>query len=105
MSIWTDAGAAIARAFAEEEPVTYRGPVVVGPISAIVSNDPAGEFAGAGATLRRITYEIQKGDLPFTPRKKETLDHGSRSWRVEDITSRADVDAWQLVVTDAGPLP
>jgi hypothetical protein len=104
MSDWDAAAAAISAAFADPEPIIYTGAgLVAQPIVAVRSDWPAPAFAGAGETLRKITYEIQKRLLPEEPSKRNTFSHRGLRWAVEDITSRDDVDAWELVVSIAGP--
>lgn len=105
MSIWDAAGAAIAAAFADPDPITYvQGGGALPPFRAIRSEEAAPTFEGAGRTLRTISYEIQQADLPIRPVVGDTLDHRGRRWRVGDVTTLADVGAWQVVVSDAGAI-
>lgn len=106
MSIWEDAGAVIDAEFADEEPLIYTGAgLVAEPIFAIRSDVPAMDFTGPGQTLRKITYEVQQGDLPQEPRKSNTFTHHGRTWKVEDRTRRDDIGKWELVVVDVGAAP
>lgn len=104
--IWATAGAAIDAAFADPEQIIYTGAgLTAKPISAIRSDDAAPTFPGPGATLRRVSYEVSKSDLPATPSKKNTFTHRGIVWLVEEITSRDEVGKWELVVVDGGPIP
>lgn len=103
-SAWQAAGQTIFNAFADPEPIIYTGAgLVEQPLRAVRSDWQAPAFAGAGETLRKITYEIQKQLLPGEPTKRNTFTHRGMRWSVEDITNRDDVDAWELVVSIAGP--
>lgn len=102
--LWAAAGAAIDAVFADPEPLIYTGAgLIAQPVRAIRSDEAAPAFAGPGATLRRITYEIAKGALPNPPSKKNTFVHRGTVWLVEEITSRDDIGKWELVVVDGGP--
>jgi hypothetical protein len=101
---WQAAGQAIIDCFADPEPIIYTGAgLVAQPLTAVRSDWPAPAFAGPGETLRKITYEIQKQLLPEEPSKRNSFTHRGMRWAVDDITSRDDVDAWELVVSIAGP--
>lgn len=102
--LWAAASAAIDAVFSDREPLIYTGAgLVAQPVSAIRSDGAAPPFPGPGATLRRITYEIDKAALPTPPSKKNTFVHRGTVWLVEEITSRDDIGKWELVVVDGGP--
>jgi hypothetical protein len=90
-------------AFADREPIIYtQAGVVIGQIRAIRSDDAAPNFQGAGASLRKVTYEVRKRDLPAEPSKRDTFTHRGRKWSIAERISLDELDAWQLIVTDAG---
>jgi hypothetical protein len=90
-------------AFADPEPIIYtQAGVVVGPIRAIRSDDAAPNFQGPGASLRKVTYEVRKRDLPAEPTKRDTFTHRRRKWSITERISLDELDAWQLIVTDVG---
>ena len=92
------------KAFADPERIIYKQDgVVLPPIQAIWTDDAAAGFAGAGSTLRKLTYEIQQSDLPKRPSKtRDSFKHRGRRWEISDVTRRDDIGAWWLVVVDAG---
>ena len=94
---------AIRAAFADPEPLDYtQDGLHLPPFQAIRSDRAAPTFEGPGATLRTITYEIEKRALPAVPTKKDSFTHRGRKWSIQDVTSLEDVAAWHLIVTDAG---
>lgn len=93
--------AAIHAEFAD--PVVYTGAGLPGPtpITAIFNDEPAETFMGAGATARKVSFEVQIADLPDEPGKADTILHDGTLWRVIDVTRRRDIAAWALVVEKA----
>lgn len=92
--------AAIHTAFAR--PVTFTGGGVTNAaIGAVLSVKPAPAFLGPGQTIRQRTYEIRKADVAQQPVKGATLVDEGTSWRVIEVTDRADVEAWLLGVERA----
>lgn len=91
-------------AFADPEPIIYTqaGVVLEKPIRVIRSEEGAPAFAGAGASLRKLTYEVRQRDLPAKPTKRDSFTHRGRKWSIEDCTRADDVGAWLLIVTDTG---
>lgn len=84
-----------------EEPVEYTGATLIGAlIGAIPSEDEAPSFQGAGSTLRSRTFEIAYSTLPGRPRKGDELVWCGKTYSVDDITERDDIDAWVLGVQE-----
>jgi hypothetical protein len=103
MSIWDTAGRAIDCVFADDSPILYTGAGLAGAaVAAIRSEFAAPDFAGPGKTLRTIVYEVAMGDLPMAPARDDHFVHRDRLWSVIDITERADIGKWELIVTDNG---
>jgi hypothetical protein len=95
--------AAIHAAWADDEPIIYtQASVAVGPVLAIRSDVAAPTFQGPGASLRKVTYEVRKPDLPAEPTKRDTFTHRGRKWSIAERISLDELDAWQLIVTDVG---
>lgn len=98
---WAEKEAAdIHAAFADQ--VRYTGAGLTNASIAAVKYDEDGEpFQGGGNTLRKVTFEVLRSALPQAPVKGNTIvedDGAGQSWRVNDITRRNDIAAWQLVV-------
>jgi hypothetical protein len=84
------------------EPITYTGAGLTdAEIIAIRSDTAALPFDGPGNTLRQVSYEVQKSDLPERPRLGNTISDATGIWSVNDITERTDVAAWVLIVDRA----
>jgi hypothetical protein len=97
------AQAAIRATFVDREQILYtQGGVDLPPIGAIRADEAAPAFAGAGNSLRTVSYEVQYSDLPAEPTKKDSFVHRARRWRVEDVTRLDDVASWRLIVVDIG---
>lgn len=95
---WGDEAAADIHA-ALSTPAVYNGAgLTSGPVAVIKRDVPASEFLGEGRTLRQISFEVRQEALPQAPAKGNTIVHDGTTWRVNDITRREDVGAWQLVV-------
>jgi hypothetical protein len=94
--------AAIHAAFAEDQPVRYTGAGLVNaPLVVVKRDEPAADYMGEGNTLRRVSFEVQKADLPADPDKGDEIteaDGQGTAWRVNDLTPRDDIGAWVLVV-------
>lgn len=101
MSIWEDAAATIAAAFADPEPllITQPGHAQIG-IVAIRSDVPDPDPM---STQRRVSYEIAFGALPQRPSKQDVIVHRGRIWRVEQIEDDTEVGAWRVYVGNNGP--
>lgn len=98
---WGDQAAADIHA-ALSEAVVYNGAgLTSATIAAIKRNVAAAEFIGEGHTLRQVSFEVRQAALPQAPAKGNTIVHGGITWRVNDITRRDDVGAWELVVDRA----
>jgi hypothetical protein len=91
-------------AFADREPIVYtQAGVVLQPFRAVLQDDAAATFPGAGSTLRKLTYEVQQADLPKRPSKtRDSFTHRGRRFEISDVTDRTDIGAWWLVVVDTG---
>ncbi|MPT48257.1 MAG: hypothetical protein E2598_07515 [Sphingobium sp.] len=97
MSIFSDHLASIHSEFAD--PVEYTGQGLVdAEITAIYCDEPADAFQGAGATLRAISFEIQKSDLPGKPVKGDKIVHETGAWSVLDASNHSSVAAWVVTV-------
>lgn len=66
-------------------------------LTAIRSDEPAGDFMGAGSTMRTVSWEVRQSDVP-DPVKGDAIRADSVEWTVIDITRRDDVGAWVLIV-------
>ena len=96
--------AAIWEGFADPEPIIYtQAGVELPSMPAIRSDIAAPTFDGPGATLRSIIYEVQHANFPARPTKSDSFTHRGHRWRVEDVSRRDDVGAWELTVVDGGP--
>lgn len=95
------AAAAIDAVYAE--PVLYTGGGLAGPaVVPVIWMDSAGErFPGAGNTVRTISCEIQKTELPARPAKSDRLVRAGATWKPNDITSRDDIGKWVLILERA----
>lgn len=81
------------------EPIAYTGAgLSAAPITAIYYNVAADAFMGAGASARRIWFEVRYEKLPARPAKGDGIVHAGNSWRVNDIAERDDIAAWELTV-------
>lgn len=70
-------------------------------IPAIFSDAPADDFTGAGASVRRVSFEIRKSALPAPPSRGDQIVHRGVNWRVIESTDRRDVAAWVVGVERA----
>ncbi|MCK0533406.1 hypothetical protein [Sphingobium agri] len=79
--------------------VAYTGAGLIGAaIAAVRMEDTAPPFQGAGATLRKVWYEIMQDVLPSEPRKGDQIVDGGAERKVIDVTRRDDLAAWWVVV-------
>lgn len=106
MSDFSDAAADLHEAFAD--PIIYTGAGLDGAaITGTKYDVPADAFQGAGSTARRVWFEVQQGDLPQLPGKRNSIRHvdpmtgGDTKWSVIDIARRDDIGAWDLTVEKA----
>jgi len=93
-----EAALADIRAAFSETVIYTGGGLIAQEIPAVRMEDGAPAFQGAGATLRKITFEIAQADLPEEPRKGDLLTSDGVELKVIDRTRRDDVAAWWLVV-------
>ncbi|WHO37874.1 hypothetical protein PMI04_015035 [Sphingobium sp. AP49] len=106
MTEFSDAAADLHQAFAD--PITYTGAGLNGATITGTKYDVAGDlFQGAGSTARRVWFEIQQGDLPQAPAKRNGVRHTdpmtgiTTDWSVIDIARRDDIGAFDLTVEKA----
>jgi hypothetical protein len=72
-------------------------------IPAVRSDQAAEAFQGPGNTLREISFEIDLALLPDRPSKSDVIEEvetGER-WQPIDITRKADIGRWRLIVEEA----
>ena len=98
----TAALAAIFGTFAE--PVRYwpggAAPAIDG-LGVIWSDGSAPPFQGPDDTTRRVRVEIRRGSVPARPTKATRIERGGVTWKVNGVTDRDDVDAWEATLERA----
>lgn len=84
------------------DPVIYNGAGLTNEeIDAIKSDVEAGEFQGAGNTLRQVSFEVRQSALLEDPAKGDTIAEDGNNWKVNEIIRRDDIGAWWLIVEEA----
>jgi len=81
------------------DPVTYTGAgLVAAAITAVYFEEPAPAFQGAGATARRVWFEVRISDLPEEPARGDVIMHNGLEWRVNDFVRVEDLGHFQMNV-------
>lgn len=100
MSAWDEVAASAAAAIHG----AFASTVIYAPksgsqisLTAVRSDEAAGNFMGAGATMRTVSWEVRQSDVA-APSKGDAILADDIEWRVIDITRRDDVGAWVLIV-------
>lgn len=106
MNEFSDAAADLHSAYAD--PIIYTGAGLDGAtITGTKYDVVADTFQGAGSTARRVWFEVQQGDLPQAPAKRNAIQHtdpmtgATTNWAVIDIARRDDIGAFDLTVEKA----
>lgn len=71
-------------------------------LQAIKADLPGPDFQDRGNTIRRVTFEVQKVDLPQKPGSGNLIvedpDGAALRWRVLDAEGDSNIEAWLLHV-------
>lgn len=83
--------------------IAYTGAGLIdGSVIAIRSDMRGAPFQGFDGKSNRLSFEIDKVELPDEPDKYDLIVEASgERWSVIDIDDRSDVDAWVLSVEEA----
>lgn len=99
-----EAAALAANDAAFSELVLYAGAGLAEPATiAVIWSDTSGvRFQGAGNTVRQVSCEVRKSDLPHKPAKADRITRDGVVWRPNEVTPRDDIGKWDIVLERVG---